>query len=217
MKIEVAESLMLSWLRHAKKCQIVQLNWKPSSSTWELHNQHVIERLLVETSEYFSSKYGLDLFKKNSSYTQLLQQSEIDALGIEINGTVVSQIYGIDVAFHENGLNYGSKEETISRVLKKMIRTAMVLHGYFNIKEGEILFASPKVYGIISEPLKQYIRELDAICARLDLHFDFKLICNEDFRDQILNVVMKASKSVSDMSEIFMRSMQMFNLSRKPA
>jgi len=30
MKIEMGESLMLSWLKHAKSCKITQLNWKPS-------------------------------------------------------------------------------------------------------------------------------------------------------------------------------------------
>lgn len=42
MKIEVGESLLLSWLKHIKKCQIVQTNWK-ASSKWELKNRKVLE------------------------------------------------------------------------------------------------------------------------------------------------------------------------------
>lgn len=153
MKIEIAESLMLSWLRHAKNCQVVQLNWKPSVGSWELFNEAEVEAIMQETDKYFSNQYvGMDLFKKNRSFSQLMQQGEIDALGIELNKGTVQNIYTIDVAFHENGLNYASRDETITRVLKKMIRTEMILQGYFNMSTGEIIFASPKVYNIISEP-----------------------------------------------------------------
>jgi len=30
MKIEMGESLLYSWLRHVKECQIAQTNWKVS-------------------------------------------------------------------------------------------------------------------------------------------------------------------------------------------
>jgi hypothetical protein len=212
MKIEIAESLMLSWLRHAKNCQMVQMNWKPSVSTWELHNENTVESIMKGTHVYFSENYGLDLFKKNSSIGQLLQQGEIDALGIEIDSGVVQNIYAIDVAFHESGLNYGSKEETITRVIKKMIRTAMILHAYFNVNKGDIIFASPKVYGIISDPLQKYIQELQQLLHQWGLQFRFSFICNEEFRDKIYNVVSALSNTVADTSELFMRAIQMSNL-----
>ncbi|MEW9699422.1 hypothetical protein [Paenibacillus sp. SI8] len=212
MKIEIAESLMLSWLRHAKNCQIVQLNWKPSAGTWELSNETEVEAIMNEADEYFSKRYqGMNLFKKNT-YTQLMQQGEIDALGIELNQGSVRNIYAIDVAFHENGLNYASREETIARVLKKMIRSAMILHGYLNMNKGEIIFASPRVYEIISAPLKQCLIELKQIFDKKGLDFKFTLICNEDFRDKVFNVVTALAGAVSDTSELFMRSIQMYNL-----
>ncbi|CAN8141347.1 hypothetical protein THIOSC15_2890008 [uncultured Thiomicrorhabdus sp.] len=31
MKIEVAESMLQSWLKHIVGCEIVQSNWKPSN------------------------------------------------------------------------------------------------------------------------------------------------------------------------------------------
>ncbi|MFB0847083.1 hypothetical protein [Paenibacillus oleatilyticus] len=213
MKIEIAESLMLSWLRHAKNCQVVQLNWKPSVGSWELFNEAEVELIMKETDQYFSEKYeGMNLFKMNRSYSQLIQQGEIDALGIELNQGTVQSIYAIDVAFHENGLNYASREETIARVLKKMIRTAMILQGYFNMSKGEIIFASPKVYSIISDPLRQCVGELQQLLEMRGLGFNFSLICNDDFRDKIFNVVTALSGSVSDTSELFMRSIQMYNL-----
>ncbi|OZQ59285.1 hypothetical protein CA600_29890 [Paenibacillus sp. VTT E-133280] len=213
MKIEIGESLMLSWLRHAKNCQLVQLNWKPSVKSWELYNEAVVESMMKDSDQYFKEKYNLNLFKQNSSSSQLLQQAEIDALGMEVGGANgVQNIYGIDVAFHENGLNYGSKEETISRVLKKMIRTAMAIHGYFNMDAGNIIFAAPKIYGAVCEPLKFYISELQHQFQDKGLNFSFELICNEDFKEKIFNVVTALSNSVSDTSELFMRSIQMYNL-----
>jgi len=34
MKIEIGESIVYSWLKHIKKCKIIQLNWKVSIN-WE--------------------------------------------------------------------------------------------------------------------------------------------------------------------------------------
>lgn len=210
MKIEIGESLMLSWLRHAKNCQIVQSNWKPSSQ-WERYNENVIEGIMRETDRYFNEKHGLNLFKK-SSFSQLIQQGEIDALGLELGKHGVKNIYAIDVAFHESGLNYGSKEETLSRVIKKLIRSAMILHGYFNMTSGEVIFASPKINGIVSVPLQKYIDELNVLFVKLKFSFRFSLICNDEFQDKIMNVVMDLSKSVADTSELFIRSVQMYNM-----
>ncbi|WP_052087722.1 hypothetical protein [Paenibacillus wynnii] len=86
MKIEIGESLMLSWLRHSKNCQLVQLNWKPSVKSWEFYNEAVVENMMKDSDQYFREKYNLDLFKQNNSYSQLLQQAEIDALGMEVAG-----------------------------------------------------------------------------------------------------------------------------------
>jgi hypothetical protein len=212
MKVEIGESLMLSWLRHAKNCQMVQLNWKPSVKTWELYNEVTVESIMKETDVYFSERHGLNLFKKTSSFSQLIQLGEIDALGLEIDNGVVKNTYAIDVAFHESGLNYGSKEETIARVIKKMIRTAMILHGYFNISRGEIIFASPKVYDNIGTPLREHMLELNDFFQRWGLVFSFSLICNEEFRDKIFNVVTALSNTIADTSELFMRAIQMYNM-----
>ena len=38
MKLEMGESLFYSWLRHVKGCQIVQTNWKISSSWQRKHD-----------------------------------------------------------------------------------------------------------------------------------------------------------------------------------
>ena len=153
MKIEMGESIILSWLRHAKNCQIVQLNWKPSVNRWTSYQDEKVEIIINEIQELYKREFDLDIFKKNSSPMQIIQQGEIDALGIEIIDKEITSIYVVDVAFHENGLNYGSKEVTTAKVIKKMVRSAVTIMSYFDINNANILFTSPK----ISNPTKELI------------------------------------------------------------
>lgn len=46
MKIEIGESLIVSWLKHIEKCQVVQMNWKPSTNFWQLENYNEIEKVI---------------------------------------------------------------------------------------------------------------------------------------------------------------------------
>jgi hypothetical protein len=41
MKIEIGESLFLSWLRHVKGCQLVQTNWKSVSEWDRMHDEEI--------------------------------------------------------------------------------------------------------------------------------------------------------------------------------
>ena len=119
MKIEMGESLFYSWLRHVKACQIVQTNWKVSPQ-WPLQHEEELAELLSATDNLFSTKYGYKVFKKNTSLSQIIQQGECDAVGLSIaNGRVST--YAVDVAFHEAGLNYGSKETTICKIIAKSV------------------------------------------------------------------------------------------------
>ena len=99
MKIEMGESLLMSWLRHVKECQLVQTNWKVSNK-WELKNEDVLVALMQESSRVFESKFGYNLYKGNSGINQILTQAEIDVVGINFEGDQ-KHIYAIDVAFHE--------------------------------------------------------------------------------------------------------------------
>ena len=61
MKIEMGESLVLSWLRHIEKCQLVQLNWKVSNC-WEGYNSEEAKTL------YENIKIHFPVFKNNSNF-----------------------------------------------------------------------------------------------------------------------------------------------------
>lgn len=208
MKIEMCESLLYSWLRHVKECKIVQTNWKVSGK-WELKNADEIAELMKKSNQFFESKYGYSVYK-NNSLEQLLMQAEVDVLGISVSDG--NEIYAIDVAFHESGLNYGAKNETVSRVVKKIIRTAMCIYGYLDTKSAEIIFATPKINPAIIAELSPKIDDINALFEYLELKFKARLIANEEFQTKILDPILLACEGVSDTSELFLRSYQLVKM-----
>ena len=210
MKIEMGESLFYSWLRHVKECQIVQTNWKISPK-WELKFADELEKIISRTDKFFFDKYGYKIYKRNTSLKQLLQQAECDALGICVSDGV-SEIYAVDVAFHESGLNYGGLDETVARVVKKCIRTAMCIYGYFGVKKANIIFASPKINKQILYALQPCFVDLNEMLLEMGLEFDFRIIANDDFLNSVLKPILEVSGNVADTSELFMRSYQMLTL-----
>jgi len=210
MKIEIGESLLLSWLKHIKECQLVQTNWK-ASYKWELKNKETLEQLMKASIQLFSQKYGYDVYKGNRSLEQLIGQAEIDVMGInyEENQT---QLYAIDVAFHEAGLNYGSKDETVTRVIKKCLRTAMCIYGYFGYSTGTIIFTSPKINPSVEQDLMKRVEDISLVLNEFGLNYKIRIIANDDFGEKILEPVLNVLGDVADTSELFMRSLQMYNL-----
>ena len=210
MKIEIGESLFYSWLRHVKECQIVQTNWKVSQQ-WNLQNQADIEQLMKRVDSHFSTKYGYDVFKKNASLSQILQQGECDVVGVAIQDGS-NNFYAVDVAFHEGGLNYGSKEVTVMKVIAKTVRTAMCLWGYMECKNAEIIFASPKINPAVMNDVVPCIDEINEIFEELGYEFKARVIANEDFNDTVLQPILMVSDGVADTSELFLRAYQMCNM-----
>lgn len=209
MKIEMGESLFYSWLRHVKRCQVVQTNWKPSTS-WKLQGVEELKQFMDITDQHFQNKYEYVVFK-NNSLSQFLLQAEVDALGLSMVDDEAA-IYAIDVAFHESGLNYGDRQKTVKQVLKKIIRTAMCLIGYFDITKGEIVFASPKIHNSVLNDLGPCIEDLNILFLDNNYNFTARVIANDDFNDQVLKPILAASAGVADTSELFMRSYQLIKM-----
>ena len=210
MKIEAAESLFLSWLRHVKECQLVQTNWKPSPQ-WERRNEEVLEKLMQDSTELFKSKYGYDLYKGTKGVSQLLRQAEIDVMGIAFDEGK-GKIYAIDVAFHEAGLNYGSKEETVARVIKKCLRTAMCIFGYFCYADAEIIFASPKINSAVEKEIITAINDMNNTLRQVNINYKIRIIANDDFKEHVFSPLLMVLNDVADTSELFMRSLQLYML-----
>ncbi|MGX6443576.1 hypothetical protein ACWM35_10190 [Neobacillus sp. K501] len=105
MKIEICESMILSWLRHIQHCQAVPVKLETGCQC--LGNAQ--RRLDNKNNENYKSlqegEYLLNIFNNNQSHSQFFKQGEIDVLGLIIRNGSVVDIYGSDTAFHENGLN----------------------------------------------------------------------------------------------------------------
>ena len=207
MKIEMGESLLYSWLRHAKECQIVQTNWRVSPK-WELSDEDRLQTLMNSAASYFGG-FGLDVFGKNT-FGQLLKQAEIDVIGISFGVANKREVYAIDVAFHENGLYYGSSsDETTACVIKKCLRAAFCIMGYFETAEGEVIFATPRVTPAVRVKIEMHMMHLNTFFKQEGLGFKARFMANADFNERILQPILMASGGISDTSELFLRSYQL--------
>lgn len=203
MKIEIGESLLQSYLKNVKNCVLSQTNWKTAAS-WK------IEQTDFEKTEYVFNKIQKhedfsDVFKK-SSLEQALKQAELDVIGINNE-----KLYLIEVAFHENGLQYGGRLETKDRVCKKLLRAYLIGLAYFPNYKYEVIFASPKVNPATDETIKEYFAVLNNDFSD-DEKVEFKYIANEAFENTILIPTIQATISDSDSSELFLRSVKMLEL-----
>ncbi len=209
MKIEMGENLVYSWLRHVQDCQIVQTNWK-TSPQWTLQHEADLKILMQAIDVHFKSKYGYEVFKNNKSLDQLLRQGECDVMGVSFQGN--SKFFAVDVAFHENGLNYGKTHETVMKVVAKTARTAMSMWGYLDNTDAEIIFASPKIGNAVLKKLQPCIDDINDIFKMHHLDFKARLIGNEDFTTTILEPMLLLSDKIADTSELFLRSHQLTQL-----
>lgn len=211
MKVEMGESLMYSWLCHIKGCQIVQTNWK-ASPAFAKHNGEAVAGLYQAVRERFALRLAGGPFK--SSLDQFIKQAEVDVLGTAFSEGG-QRLYAVDIAFHEGGLSYGSKEATAAKITMKYLRTALCLRLYFGSVPGEIAFASPKINPADMLLLTPLLSEVQAFFADTGLPYTAALYANGDFASAVLDPVLEASRQVADTSELFMRSYQLCRMFRR--
>jgi len=202
MKIEIGESLLSSYLKHVKNCIIVQTNWKVSSN-WNLDENRMDEVDLIYHNIKKHNEFS-EIFK--SDLSQIIKQAEIDVIGIDNTDT----LYMAEVAFHENGLQYGGKIDTKNRVIKKLLRAYMTAVYFFPDKQYNIIFASPKVNNATQVIIDDYFHVLNTDFAMENVKFNF--ISNDNFKSDILIPTINAIQTESDTSELFSRSFKLLDL-----
>lgn len=212
MEIEIGESLFYSWLRHVRKCKIVQTNWK-NSPAWDIKNSNEIADILAELRNYYSNKYPTSyLLGKKTSLSQIFRQGESDLLGVN-NDDSCNKYYAIDVAFHRKGLNYGkNKEDRIISIIGKCVRSALYMYGYFNIKNGYIAFASPKVTPKLQKTLIEELDYVGDFFNKKGFGFQFELLSNDSFGKKVIDPILEISNVVEDSCELFLRSVQLIQM-----
>ena len=80
MKIEIGESLCYSYLRHVKRCWLVQSNWKVSEHWDKQNSEEELEDLFSSMRDLFDRDGSV--FKQTKNAGQFLKQSEIDVVGL---------------------------------------------------------------------------------------------------------------------------------------
>lgn len=215
MKIEIGESLALSYLKHVKKCVLYQNNWKISSKWAKPDEDENEEKITLEKKTFNEINIHFNnIFK--SSFNQTLKQAEIDALGMDKEG----KIYAIDIAYHEKGLSYDKdKNITIDKLIKKLLRSYLILLSYFPDRDYEIIFASPKVGNTKEQLIVSAFNRLENLFSNKNIELENKVkfiyISNEAFKKEILDRTIEASTDNSDTNELFMRSYKLLELFNK--
>lgn len=200
MKVEMGESLIRSWLRHVEKCEVAELNWKPSP-VWAIKNRLQAEARFNAAREAWPEAIS------TSSFDQLLKQSEVDTLGISY-WDELPVVYFVDVAFHSGGLNYGGPTETSKRIYKKLVRSALLAICYFPKSEKKIYFTSPKSSPGTSQGIETAILRAAEVFDSIPSVSFFSLL-NENFSENILDEVLSLDSDIADTSELFLRSWQL--------
>ncbi|MBO5691072.1 MAG: hypothetical protein J6R96_04335 [Spirochaetaceae bacterium] len=203
MKIEMGESLLQSYLKHIEHCLISQTNWK-TSSNWNIESS-CRDQIKYIYNKIRSNNQFSDVFKKNE-LDQILKQAEIDVIGFNNANTV----FMVEVAFHEGGLNYGSKIETKNKIFEKLLRAYLIGLAYFPNKELKIIFATPKTNPATKEIIDDYFELLERAFSSDTVHFQF--ITNENFKNNILIPTLKITSSDADTGELFLRSYKLLNM-----
>lgn len=207
MKFEVCESLCASWLKHKKRCLVVQTNWKVSP-TWRAHRIAKIKEFVKAAKDV----EGVNVVKKNAGAEQMIRQTECDVLGFSLEQGK-PKWYAIESAFHRRGLLYGDKTATADKVFSKMFRIAMVLYDYMKADSAEIIFASPQTSNAVGQSVKTAFDKLVSFFKRRRPGFKFRLFIGQDFKRRIFDPLMNIREDVADSAELFMRAAQLIDLS----
>lgn len=209
MKIEMGESLVFSWLRHVRRCRVVQTNWK-GSQFWDVAEgkKESLETFINEVQETFVSQRGWDIFKGAKGVDQVLKQVECDVLGITTDVIICTEC-----AFHEHGVQYGDKVITCAKIISKMARIGIAMDAFFPEKTVELIFSAPKMHNNLLAELPQAFQELNGMYEKHQMKCTAKLLVNDDFRSEILeNVINACEQGVADGSELFVRALQLCNI-----
>lgn len=223
MQIDIAESLLASWLRHERRCQLVQTNWKAPS--WGRDDDQKVEERMQTAEEFLSNakSHSKEFFLthdsplfSNQKIGQLIKQVEIDVLGAawDSEGRFIKIIAG-DVAHHSKGVNYYKGHSEV-KVISKMLRTLAATYAYWGNVEVEVFFAAPRVN---PTPRKKICDSVDKLSSFLkknnlgEMKIDVSSYLHDTFSEEIKESVHQiiSSKDYTNTAELYMRAYQLWD------
>lgn len=215
--MEIGEYLCASWLKHVKKCAIVQTNWKPSFQ-WRERNEDAVAAMWQNARIFFAERH-LDVIGGNHDYYQALMQTECDCFGVSFEVDDGPMYYVLESAIHSSGLGY---PDAPTKVASKMLRSALALYYFCGIRNAEIGFVTPKITPDLFQPTVQAIGAVQQFFAQGDREFmfRFRLYANEPpdgvqadfvarFDREIVRPICLMHPLISDVSELFIRAINL--------
>lgn len=193
-------TLIVSWLKDIKKCQITESNWNVSSRIWELQNEETILEVLNSTNGFFYERFGYKSLINTTSPLQFLNDGEINVLGLEINSGTIANIYGVNTDFV--GLSKKNNSVSIEEIIRNMLRTALLIYGFYNLEKGTIVYVSTNVSSSEVEHLLDVVKVINEIFKVFGFHFTFILYLNEDFSIHVQNPVTQLTKPVRNTPQV---------------
>ena len=104
------------------------------------------------------------------------------------------------------------KVDARDRVMKKFVRSYMIMLSCFPDKKCTVIFASPKVDAAKQDLIIPALEELQADTRFKDEGITFEYIANEKFKAEILDQTIEASKDDADTNELFLRSYKLISM-----
>lgn len=214
MDYDITESLMSSWLRYVKGCQIVENNWHYVINHDDINEINNDEILNVMKQR----------IKSEDKVSTILKDTEIDSLGISIKNNEIN-FYIIETAFHSYTLKYRDNKKSIKgkcvRGLMSIYRTCQEMkildtntvniYFYFitpNVSDKEIR----KINGTLRFINKSYNELLN---NKLNIVID-TVLGQERFKKDIIKPLLNNDKNSkyennNDNSAVFLRACKLLD------
>ncbi|CAI3642799.1 Conserved hypothetical protein [Clostridium neonatale] len=199
------ESLVFSYLKHIKKCKIIQTNWVPKTKDWDEEYDKAKELIRI-SKNYFKNKYRINIFKNISLDDDIIKlYNNIDAFGITFNKDYTQDIYGVMCE-----LNESYNEVNIENVLEKIFIISTYLVSYFNRINGNIIIMCSKLNDKNIREIGTYYFDIKEIFRQVNLSFEVSILINEKFQEEVISKLEKVCLDIDETEEeIYLKSLKL--------
>ena len=212
--MNVAEEMCASWLRHVKKCAVVQLNFRVSKLWHEIDGGEPLE-MCNALRKRLEKHYGFKLFGikkriKDRDLKQIFNSAELDVVGFDFG---MEELLICEVADHRRGCDYGGKDLTIRKVAEKVVRAVAVARTYTSVEHITVYVVAT----MISKPMHKSIQVLiDRIndyyetCADDKCQVQIIPILGHEVVPLLLNDLLTVAED-ANIDDLFVRSLGLVN------
>ena len=203
MKIEIGEFLILSWLRHVRGCVVTQMTWSPSPA-WPVARERELQTAFAAVRSFSDETIGVPIFE-HCDFGPFIRHARIDVLGLCLDREPgATEAIAVDSAINDSALPHGNAEETIGRLIQRMLRAGFALAAYLNPGQASVVFATPWLAKAVRQDVQRHLALLETRLAAQRhpavSRLRFRVIADADFADEIVQPVLEHVDAVADTS-----------------